>query len=180
MLRLVIRVPQAAVSHLGIGETLMICISNIVRVVGGLAVALALNAQGVSDAAHTNTVPGEAAAPLGVTLSQATRGVVFKTAAINNDGSVAACFRCNGAITTHVGTGEYQIGFDENVQANNGWSRFVQVDTLSAGSLNAWCTTADRAGVPDAIFVSCQTPGGPGSGGNSKPVDVSFFLFVAR
>jgi hypothetical protein len=155
----------------------MICISKIGRVVGGMIVVLALNAQGVSDAAHTNTLPGEAAAPLGVTLSQATRGVVVKTAAMNSDGSVAACFRCNGSITQHLNTGEYQIGFDENVQANNGWSRFVQVDTLGSGTLNAWCTTADRAGVPNAIFVSCQTPA---SGGTSKPIDVSFFLFVAR
>jgi hypothetical protein len=115
-----------------------------------------------------------------LTLNQATRGVVFKTAAINSNGSVASCFRCVGSSTVHLGTGEYQVTFDENVQAVNGWSRFVQVDTLGIGTSNAWCTTADRYLVPNAIWVSCQAPGGPGSQGNSKAVDTSFFIFVAR
>jgi hypothetical protein len=119
-------------------------------------------------------------APLSLTLSQPTRGVVFKTAAINSDGTVANCFRCVKATTIHLGTGAYQIAFDENVQATNGWSRFVQADTLTAGEENAWCNTADRAGNADAIFVNCQHEGGSGSQGNSVPVDTSFFIFVAR
>lgn len=51
-------------------------------------------------------------APLSLTLSQPTRGVVFKTAAINSDGTVANCFRCVKATTIHLGTGAYQIAFD--------------------------------------------------------------------
>jgi len=146
----------------------------------GLLLSPGLNAQNTS---HTNDESAagapQAVAPA-ISLNHATRGVVFKTAAVNGNGTIAACFRCEAATTIHLGTGEYQVGFDENVQAVNGWSRFVQVDTLSIGSSNAWCTTADRYLVPDAIYVSCQAPGGPGSQGNSKPVDVSFFLFVAR
>jgi len=119
-------------------------------------------------------------APLSFTLGQATRGVVFKTAAITGGGGVANCFRCVPASTIHLGTGFYQVAFDENVQAANGWSRWVQPDTLAAGEENAWCNTADRAGDPNAIFVNCQHEGGAGSQGNSVPVDTSFFIFVAR
>jgi hypothetical protein len=131
-------------------------------------------------AAQPNGLNGLALAPADISLSQATRGVVFKTAAINSDGTVANCFRCVKATTIHLGTGIYQVAFDENVQATNGWSRFVQADTLTAGEENAWCNTADRAGNADAIFVNCQHEGGAGSGGNSVPADTSFFIFVAR
>jgi len=149
------------------------------RVICGLIVSFTLSAQN-QNTSHTNDDQvRELVAPAAV-LNQPTRGVVFKTAAINSTGVPATCFRCVGATTFHLGTGEYQVGFDENVQAINGWSRWVQVDTLGFGSSNAWCTTADRFLVPNAIFISCQAPGGPGSQGNSKPVDVSFFLFVAR
>jgi hypothetical protein len=115
-----------------------------------------------------------------VTLGEINRGVVFKNAAINTDGSVASCFRCIRLHTVKLSTGTYQVAFDENVQATNGWFRWVQVDTLSTGSENAWCTTADRAGNADAIYVQCQHEGGAGSMGNSAPVDTSFFIFVAR
>jgi hypothetical protein len=119
-------------------------------------------------------------APFSLTLGQATRGVVFKTAAINSNGTVANCFRCVKASTIHLGTGFYQVAFDENVQATNGWSRFLQADTLATGEENAWCNTADRAGDDHAIFVNCQHEGGPGSGDSSVPADTSFFIFVAR
>ena len=149
----------------------------------GLALTCTLNAQNAQSENENRN--GELATPLGIApaliLNDATRGVVFKTAGINgSDGSVASCFRCDRASTLRLGTGIYQVAFDENVQAVHGWSRWVQVDTLTTGSSNAWCTTADRASVPNAIWVSCQTPGGPGSQGNSKAADVSFFIFVAR
>jgi len=118
-----------------------------------------------------NIAPGSA---------QPTRGVVFFTAAINSDGSVAGCFGCNTTNTKKLGVGTYQIDFGQNIQAVNGWSRWVQPDTLTFGTENVWCNTADRAGVDNAIWVNCQTSGGPGSQGNSKPADASFFLFVAR
>jgi hypothetical protein len=119
-----------------------------------------------------------------VTLSNTTRGVIFGTAAINADGTVANCFNCNPSSTVHIATGEYQVAFSNfgggNITANNGFSRWVQPDTLSSGSENVWCNTADRAGTPDAVWVNCQHEGGPGSEGNSEPADASFFLFVAR
>jgi hypothetical protein len=118
---------------------------------------------------------GESAASItpAITLANATRGVVFFTAAINSDGTVASCFNCNGV--HHLGTGLYQVGFNTGaITANNGWSRIVQVDTLSTGSIfNVSCTTADRSGVPTAVFVSC-------SNGAGLAQDTSFFLFVAR
>jgi hypothetical protein len=129
--------------------------------------------------AVTNTPPGVAAlaAPLAVTLGEATRGVVFYTAAINSDGSIASCFECNPMGTQRLAVGIYQVNFFVDVEAINGWSRWVQPDTLTTGTTNAYCTTADRAGVPTAIWVQCQAPG---SMGQSVPVDTSFFLFVAR
>lgn len=158
-------------------------VSGLASLLCGIALTCTLNAQdaqSVQNNSHTNGDSPTALAAPAIVLNQATRGVVFKTAAMNSNGSVAHCFRCEPVSTIRLGVGEYQVAFDENVQANNGWSRWVQVDTLSIGSVNAWCTTADRAGVPNAIWVSCQAPGGPGSQGNSKPIDVSYFLFVAR
>jgi hypothetical protein len=112
-----------------------------------------------------------------VTLANNTHGVVFGTAAINSDGSVANCFNCLKSSTLHLGTGTYQVAFqhiNSNITANNGFSRWVQVDTLSTGSISGptSCTTADRAGLQSAVFVDCANASGP--------VDTSFFLFVAR
>lgn len=118
-----------------------------------------------------NLVPGTAAP---------TRGVVFFTAAINSDGTVASCFECDAANTKRLGVGQYQIDFGEDVEAVNGWSRWVQADTLATGTTDAWCNTADRAGDANAVWVNCQHAGGPGSQGNSAPFDTPFFLFVAR
>ena len=118
-----------------------------------------------------NLAPGSA---------EPTRGVVFFTAAINSDGSIASCFACVPARTKRIGVGKYQIDFGENVQAVNGWSRWVQADALTTGSEDAWCNTADRAGNPNAVVVNCQHSGGRGSHGTSAPIDASFFLFVAR
>jgi hypothetical protein len=121
--------------------------------------------------AHAQNGNGSAAASASILLSAPTRGVVFKTAAINADGSKAQGFRVAGTI--HLSTGNYQVTFDENVQALNGFSRWVQVDTLEAGSISGVsCTTADRAGVGKAVFIHCENAAGP--------IDTSFFLFVAR
>ena len=64
-----------------------------------------------------------------IALNAPTRGVVFKTASINSDGTRAQSFRAVASI--HLSTGTYQVTFDENVQALNGFSRWVQVDTLT-------------------------------------------------
>jgi len=99
-----------------------------------------------------------------VALANATRGIPFKAAAINSNGVIASCFRCVSA--THLALGEYQVIFDENVQA---------IDTLGTGSIsNVSCTTADRAGNVDGVFVLCTL------GSSGALTDTSFFLFVAR
>ena|SRR5271167_1116518 len=124
-------------------------------------------------AAGSRSINGDVS-PEDVTLGAATRGVVFATAAINRDGTVASCFTCNRSNTVHLGTGVYQVGFNTNVQATNGWSRWVQVDTLSTGSIfGVSCTTADRAGLATGVFVLCVDTAG-------ADTDTSFFLFVAR
>jgi hypothetical protein len=118
---------------------------------------------------------GMEATPLDITLSNATRGVVFTTAAINADGTIAKCFNCVSSGTKLLATGEYQVDFNQVVTANSGYSRWVQVDTLTTGSVtNISCTTADRAGVTSAVWVECY------NNMTGAPTDTSFFLFVAR
>jgi hypothetical protein len=135
-------------------------------ILGGSGAAIGFGMQ------HDNNSPPGFVRPADVTLGQATRGIVFSDAAINPDGTVAACFSCTAS--THLSTGVYQVTFIHNVQANNGWSRWVQVDTLTTGSFSGVvCDTADRAGVPDAIFVDCMNSAGAFQ-------DASFFLFIAR
>jgi len=48
---------------------------------------------------------------------KANRGVVFNTAAINEDATVAVCFNCVPQKTFQVSTGEYQVDVGHNVQA---------------------------------------------------------------
>lgn len=135
---------------------------------------IALSSVAVAQTARqdNNTLPGqERALSVAPGSVQPTRGVVFLTAAINSDGSIAGCFGCNTANTKRLGASIYQIDFGHNVQAIKGWSRWVQADTLTIGAENAWCNTADRAGNDNAVWVNCQT--------SSAPVDASFFLFVA-
>jgi hypothetical protein len=160
-----------------VGETVMNRCTSALANAALLCSAIALSSAAV---AQTNTIPGLTPHSLAPLSAEPTRGVVFFTAAINSDGSIASCFDCNQANTQRLGVGLYQVDFGQNVQATNGWSRWVQADTLTTGSENAWCNTADRGGDPNAVWINCQAAGGPGSMGNSKPVDVSFFLFVAR
>jgi hypothetical protein len=134
----------------------------VILVGGGAAIGF-----GISH--DSNSYPGQI--HRNVTLAQATRGIVFSDAAINSNGTVAACFSCT--TVTHLATGEYEVDFIHNVQANNGWSRWVQVDTLQTGTFSGVvCDTADRAGNVDGIYVQCQQ--------GSTLTDVSFFLFIAR
>ena len=144
-----------------------------------LCLGVALSGAAVAQKAP-NTVPGVRSFDLAPGSAQPTRGVVFFTAAINSDGSIASCFNCDPADTFQIGVGQYQIGFGQDVEAINGWSRWVQADTLTTGTEDAWCNTADRAGDVNAVWVNCQHAGGPGSMGNSAPINTSFFLFVAR
>lgn len=134
--------------------------------------ALSLHAGLANGQARETAVALNGEAAPEVTLANATRGVVFRTAAINANGTVASCFGCTGSV--HISTGQYQVTFNSNSQATNGWSRWVQVDTLTTGFINnITCTTADRAGNVSAVYVLCEN-------GSGTVVDTSFFLFVAR
>jgi hypothetical protein len=95
-----------------------------------LAVGFVVALAGASNAYEDdNIAPGQRSMSYRsdvVKLAQPTRGVVFFTAAINTDGSIASCFHCNGApLTERLGVGLYQVDFGQNVQATIGWSRWV-------------------------------------------------------
>jgi hypothetical protein len=141
-----------------------------------LAVGICVTSAGAfAQQGDAPAVKPSAAAP--AATNKATNGSVKCTADINADGSIFACKHCNPADTMHlVPTGEYQVGFSKpclNITSANGWSRWVQVDPLSASSSNAYCTTADRSGDVNAIYVQCQDNTG-------AAVDASFYLFIAR
>jgi hypothetical protein len=128
-------------------------------------------------AARSESHNGGDVASADVTITGGTnRGVVFYTAAINSNATVASCFGCNKSLTLQPeGTGTYQVAFNQNVTANSGFSRWVQVDTLTTGStINVSCTTADRSGVTTAVWVECF------NNMTGAPENTSFFLFVAR
>ena len=76
-----------------------------------------------------------------------------------------------------LSTGVYQVGFTgpcNNVMAQSGFARWVQVDTLISGtSPQVVCTTANRAGFTQSDLGSVHRP-------SRRDTDVSFFLFVAR
>jgi len=161
----------------------IITVSGLAMLCLGVAFSSAARAQ---TPAELNSREGATARDLTPGSTQPTRGVVFFTAAINSNGSVAGCFGCNTANTRRVAVGMYIVDFGQNVQAINGWSRWVQPDTLAFGIVGspsnpgAWCTTADSAADSNAVWVNCQHSGGPGSGGQAAFFDTSFFLFVAR
>jgi len=138
-----------------------------------VAVAGVLLFPTLRSAAEDTAAMRNGATPLDVTLGQATRGVVFFTAAVNADGTLASCFYVVSCTATYLGTGAYQIDFGENVQATNGYGRWVQPDTLTTGEEFTFCATADRAGDNNAVFINCQNSAGTAT-------DTSFFLFVAR
>lgn len=107
-----------------------------------------------------------------------TQGQVLCVAAVNSTGTKAGPGLGVKSVT-HVATGQYQVTFGgagcgNNLTAKNGHARFVQVDTLTTGSIASGvrCTTADRSGVPAAVFVDCANAAGP--------LDTSFFLFIMR
>lgn len=119
-------------------------------------------------------VPADVAA-----FGQQNRGVVLCTASINSDGSVAGGFGVDKTVATRGGVGFYRVQFKApcggNIQVNRGWARWVQVDTLTFGTNNGYCTTADLASTlgVGGVFVNCLGPGGTNQ-------DTSFNLFVAR
>lgn len=104
------------------------------------------------------------------------QGALLCVAAVNSTGTIAGggSFVASSAL---LGTGNYEVIFKgacRNITAARGWARWVQVDTLTDGSIdNVTCTTANRAGNQDGVWVRCTDGAGTG-------VNTSFFLFVAR
>ena len=78
-----------------------------------------------------------------------------------------------------LGGGWYEVIFKGacggDIRARKGWARFVQVDTLTAGSVSGGvsCTTADRQYELAGVFVECTNASG-------VPTPTSFFLTVMR
>ena len=104
------------------------------------------------------------------------RGNIMCTGAINSDGTIAS----KGLVlrSTWLGTGAHEVVFRvpcRDITAANGWSRIVRPDTLTIGSTLGprTCTTADRAGNVNAVFVACYDETGAFA-------DTSFFIFVLR
>jgi hypothetical protein len=120
-----------------------------------------------------NASSGVAPADVTVPSNLVNRGVVFYTAAINADGTIASCFNCVTAKTFRLTTGEYQVDFGKDIRAISGFSRWVQPDPLNDTSESSFCDTADRQGDNDAVFINRQNSSG-------THTDTSFFLFVAR
>lgn len=108
------------------------------------------------------------------------QGAVLCVAQINADGTVASG-PASAVASASVGAdgvfGAYEVLFKgacPNVQAAKGWARWVQVDTLQTGSVSGiTCTTADRSGKANGIWVNCTDAAGASA-------RTSFFLFVAR
>lgn len=133
----------------------------------GLLVAFSVNA-----ANNGGVAPQDAPGAL-----QATHGSSLCTAAINSTGTIASGMHVLPATTVKLGVGQYQVAFGgpcNPATAITGHSRWVQIDTLSTGSAaGGSCTTADRAGMSNAVWVACYNAAGVAA-------DTSFFLFVAR
>lgn len=136
--------------------------------VGTTGLALSIGAMGANDG---GVAPADA--PAGSLLDN--RGHAVCTAAINSTGTKAGGNTV--AASTRLALGQYQVTFKAPctaVTAANGWMRVVQVDTLTTGSLpSIKCTTADRSGVANAVWVACYNSAGAAA-------DTSFFLFLLR
>jgi len=137
--------------------------------VGTAGLVLSMGAMGQNDG-------GYASSDLPVGSAQDNRGHFLCTAAINSNGTRAG--GATVASSANLGVGSYQVIFRppcQNITARNGWARIVQVDTLQILSIGGGvsCTTADRAGNPNGVFVFCHNHAGIAT-------NTSFFLFVAR
>jgi len=141
--------------------------------------ALALTAALASGAsiAGPNDPSGRVAEDAAVGSLAFNGGAILCTAAINSDASVAG----GTPYVDHanlLSTGSYEVIFKsnacKNITAKLGYARIVQVDTLTTGSISGVsCTTADRSGNPDGVWVNCTD-------GTGMQVNTSFFLFVLR
>src|SRR5262249_16492659 len=98
-------------------KRLIVALANVAL----LCLGVALSGPAVAQKAQ-NASNGQRPADIAPGSAEPTRGVVFFTAAINSDGSIASCFGCDPANTQRLGVGTYQIDFGQNIQAINGWS----------------------------------------------------------
>lgn len=144
---------------------------NLAITVGGLLLAFTAHAASNNNGGIAPQVlPG---------ASQPSHGLTMCTAAINSTGVVVSGQHVFTAATAtfRVGLGQYQVAFAgpcNPATAASGHSRWVQVDTLTTGTApQVSCTTADRGGVANAVWVECKN-------GAGVLTDTSFFLFVAR
>lgn len=85
----------------------------------------------------------------------ANQGSAVCTAAVNADGTLAN--KSAGSFaksSSKVVVGTYNVTFKapcNNITAARGYARFVQVDTLSTGTTDGFCATADLSGQPNGI-----------------------------
>ena len=114
-------------------------------------------------------------------IAETNHGHFVCTGAINANGTIASPVSeadyIDATKTLRLSLGTYQVGFlppCPNVQITNGWFRIVQPDTLTIGTTGpVFCTVADRAGVPSAVFVECFNNAGAFT-------DTSFTISVSR
>lgn len=138
--------------------------------VGTAGLVLSMGAMGQNDG-------GYAPADLPVGSANNVLGHTLCTAAINTNGTRAGGASVLSSLQLPGLVGQYQVIFKppcQNITARNGWARHVQVDTLTTGAIaGVSCTTADRAGQVNGVFVFCHNHLGVAT-------NTSFFLFVLR
>src|SRR6516162_10743533 len=96
--------PGKRLSRRQIMNRFIATLANVAVLCLGIALSGTAGAQTVQ---NHNLLPGQEA-PRNIPSAQPTRGVVFLTATINSNGSIAACFGCNAAKTLRLAPGAYQ------------------------------------------------------------------------
>jgi hypothetical protein len=137
--------------------------------VGTAALVVSMGAMGQNEGYATQDLP--------VGAANNVLGHILCTAAINTNGTRAGGASVLSSAQLAGLPGQYQVIFKppcQNITARNGWARIVQVDTLTTGAItDVGCTTADRAGNVNAVFVFCHN-------GAGVATNTSFFLYVLR
>jgi hypothetical protein len=146
---------------------------NAKRIVSALGGALLLSASFAVFA--QNNGPAAQDAPVG--SLNTSQGSPLCRAAINSDGSIAGG---GGVLTSaaNLGAGVYEVIFKgrcTSITSANGWTHWIQVHTLTTGSIGGGvsCAAADRAGQPNGVFVNCTNAAGAGQ-------NTSFFIKVEK
>lgn len=98
-------------------------------------------------------------------------GFVKAWARINSDGTVASCYKCNPAGTTHAGTGNYVVDFAPLTSNIAGRPRSATLDTLSTGTIAGFIGVADSIALSSGVWVSTEDTTG-------ADADLSFSLII--